>query len=47
MVELEDEEGVAESDATENYDYKLVGAVLHSGSADFGHYVSIGNVERG
>lgn len=34
-------------DGDENFEYKLVGAVLHHGSADFGHYISIANVERG
>jgi ubiquitin C-terminal hydrolase len=34
-------------DNDENYEYKLVGVVLHSGTADFGHYISIANVERG
>lgn len=51
---VKDIEMIEETDADfdaltndENFEYKLVGAVLHHGSADFGHYISIANVERG
>jgi len=31
----------------ENYEYKLVGVTVHGGTADFGHYYSYINVNRG
>lgn len=37
-------EGLAQSD--ENFDYKLVGVVIHMGIADAGHYISYVNIER-
>jgi ubiquitin C-terminal hydrolase len=50
----EDQEMIEEDDVDydaldndENFEYKLVGVVLHHGTADFGHYISIANVERG
>jgi ubiquitin C-terminal hydrolase len=44
---FEDFEENLEDDSNENFEYKLVGAVLHSGSADFGHYISLANIDRG
>lgn len=31
---------------SEEFDYKLVGVVIHMGVADAGHYISYVNVER-
>ncbi len=31
---------------SKNYEYKLVGVVIHKGNADFGHYTSLINVNR-
>lgn len=33
-------------DPDENYEYKLVGVVVHMGTADAGHYVSYINIGR-
>lgn len=30
----------------EEFDYKLVGVVIHMGTADAGHYLSYINIER-
>jgi len=30
-----------------HYNYKLVGVVVHSGTANFGHYYSFININRG
>jgi ubiquitin carboxyl-terminal hydrolase 34 len=51
----EDEEGTHDkdmklddaSDADENFEYKLVGVVVHMGTADAGHYISYININRG
>ena len=32
--------------ASEEFDYKLVGVVIHMGIADAGHYISYINIER-
>ena len=32
--------------STEEFDYKLVGVVIHMGVADAGHYISYINTER-
>lgn len=32
--------------ADEEFDYKLVGVVIHMGIADAGHYISYVNIER-
>ena len=32
--------------ASEEFDYKLVGVVIHMGVADAGHYISYINIER-
>lgn len=32
---------------SEEFDYKLVGVVIHMGVADAGHYISYINIERG
>lgn len=34
-------------DDNENYEYKLVGVVLHMGTAQAGHYLSFINISRG
>ena len=31
---------------SEEFDYKLVGVVIHMGVADAGHYISYINIER-
>ena len=33
-------------DGDENYEYKLVGVVVHMGVADAGHYLSYININR-
>ena len=33
-------------DPDENYEYKLVGVILHMGTADAGHYLSYININR-
>ena len=33
--------------AKEDYEYKLVGVVVHMGTADAGHYLSYINISRG
>ena len=48
----EDDEGTLDKDmelddADENYEYKLVGVVVHMGTADAGHYISYININRG
>ena len=35
------------SDNVENYQYKLVGVVVHMGTATAGHYLSYVNINRG
>jgi ubiquitin C-terminal hydrolase len=30
----------------ENFEYKLVGVIVHMGTADAGHYISYVNIER-
>lgn len=42
----EEEEPVAD-EPRENFEYKLVGVVLHMGTADAGHYLSYININRG
>ena len=41
-VEME----IVEEDGDENYEYKLVGVVVHMGTADAGHYISFININR-
>lgn len=36
-----------EEEPSENFDYKLVGVILHMGTADAGHYLSYININRG
>jgi ubiquitin carboxyl-terminal hydrolase 34 len=36
----------AEVEPDENFEYKLVGVVLHMGTADAGHYLSYININR-
>ena len=36
-----------EEEPNENFEYKLVGVVLHMGTADAGHYLSYININRG
>lgn len=41
---MEEEEQIKDED--ENYEYKLVGVVVHMGTADAGHYISYINISR-
>ena len=41
------EQEMKESEPDENFEYKLVGVVLHMGTADAGHYLSYININRG
>ncbi len=36
-----------EDEPQENFEYKLVGVILHMGTADAGHYLSYININRG
>ena len=36
-----------QEDTDENFEYKLVGVVVHMGTADAGHYISYININRG
>ena len=36
-----------EEEPDQNFEYKLVGVVVHMGTADAGHYISYINVNRG
>jgi ubiquitin C-terminal hydrolase len=56
MSEDEEEESAAktandqemqEEEPKENFEYKLVGVVIHMGTADAGHYLSYINTNRG
>lgn len=40
------DENTIKSENDSNFEYKLVGVVLHRGNANFGHYTSIINVNR-
>lgn len=53
MYQEEEEEGKDEDevkekipDDPEDYEYKLVGVVIHRGNAHFGHYISLINTNR-
>lgn len=37
---------MSEEEPTENFEYKLVGVILHMGTADAGHYLSYININR-
>ena len=39
-------EVIEEEEEDEDFQYKLVGVVIHKGNADFGHYISLINVRR-
>lgn len=53
MISSDDEEednnneAMNVEDPDENYEYKLVGVVVHMGTADAGHYISYININRG
>jgi ubiquitin C-terminal hydrolase len=44
MINTNDEKN--ESDNEVNFEYKLVGVVVHMGTADAGHYISYININR-
>jgi ubiquitin C-terminal hydrolase len=44
-INMEEAEG-AGAEPEENFEYKLVGVVLHMGTADAGHYLSYININR-
>lgn len=41
-----DQETKVVDEPRENFEYKLVGVVLHMGTADAGHYLSYININR-
>lgn len=38
---------IVQTESQEDFEYKLVGVVLHMGTADAGHYLSYININRG
>lgn len=43
----DNEENMEIDEPEENFQYKLVGVVVHMGTADAGHYISYININRG
>jgi len=46
-VESDNDEDMKVEEPKENFEYKLVGVVVHMGTADAGHYLSYINISRG
>lgn len=45
-MEVDQEPIVQEDKNPDDFEYKLVGVVIHMGTADAGHYISYVNVDR-
>lgn len=44
---MREESNEEPAEPKENFEYKLVGVVVHMGTADAGHYLSYINISRG